>query len=115
MLESAPDRHTNQIETESFKLTTMTQSIRIAIVGGGVAGASLLHALIKYSHLDVHIFESATEFKEAGMAFGLARNAQAALQLIGPSAMQCLQRAGAVPMKDVQFVIAKGEGGRDCS
>lgn len=88
----------------------MASSIRVSIVGGGVAGASLLHALFKFSHLDVHIFESATEFGEAGMAFGLARNAQAALQLIGPSAMQCLERAGAVPMKGVRFIMAQGEG-----
>ncbi|KAI2605278.1 salicylate hydroxylase [Hypoxylon fragiforme] len=87
----------------------MTSSIRVAIVGGGVAGASLLHALVKFPHLDVHIFESATEFKDAGMAFGLARNAQAALQLIGPSAVQCLERAGAVPMKGVRFMIAHGD------
>lgn len=88
----------------------MNSSIRIAIVGGGVAGASLLHALVKFSHLDVHIFESASEFKEAGMAFGLARNAQAALQLIGPSAAQCLERAGAVPMRGVRLMLARGEG-----
>ncbi|KAI1394616.1 FAD/NAD(P)-binding domain-containing protein [Hypoxylon fuscum] len=85
-------------------------SIRIAIIGGGVAGASLIHALIKFSHLDVHIFESAAEFKEAGMAFGIARNAQAALELIGPSAARSLERAGAVPMRGVRFMLAQGEG-----
>ncbi|KAK7965867.1 salicylate hydroxylase [Apiospora aurea] len=48
----------------------MTESIRIAISGGGLAGASLVHALLQYNHLDVHIFESANEFKEAGAAIG---------------------------------------------
>ncbi|KAI0837666.1 FAD/NAD(P)-binding domain-containing protein [Hypoxylon sp. FL0890] len=88
----------------------MSPSIRIAIIGGGLAGASLIHALIKFPHLDVHIFESATAFKEAGLAIGIARNAQAALELIGPSAVQCLDRAGAVPMKGVRFMLAQGEG-----
>ncbi|KAI1073991.1 FAD/NAD(P)-binding domain-containing protein [Whalleya microplaca] len=88
----------------------MNPSIRIAIIGGGLAGASLLHSLIKFSHLDVHIFESASAFKEAGMAIGIARNAQAALALIGPSAAQCLDRAGAVPMRGVRFMLAQGEG-----
>ncbi|KAI1387155.1 salicylate hydroxylase [Hypoxylon trugodes] len=88
----------------------MTSSIRIAIIGGGVAGASLLHALVKSPHLDVHIFESANEFKEAGMAFGIARNAQSALQLIGPSAVRSLEQAGAVPMRGVRFMLAQGEG-----
>ncbi|KAI0435894.1 hypothetical protein F4803DRAFT_544062 [Xylaria telfairii] len=87
----------------------MNPSIRIAIIGGGLAGASLIHALVKFPHLDVHIFESASAFKEAGMAIGIARNAQSALELIGPSAAQCLQRAGAVPMRGVRFMMAYGE------
>ncbi|KAI1272727.1 hypothetical protein F5Y07DRAFT_378971 [Xylaria sp. FL0933] len=87
----------------------MSSSIRIAIIGGGLAGASLIHALAKFPHLDVHIFESAAAFKEAGMAIGIARNAQAALELIGPSAAQCLERAGAVPMRGVRFMLAHSE------
>ncbi|KAF3061748.1 Salicylate hydroxylase [Daldinia childiae] len=87
----------------------MSQPIRIAISGGGLAGASLLQALLKFSHLDVHIFESASAFKESGMAIGIARNALAALELIGPSATECLERAGAVPMKGVRFMLAQGE------
>lgn len=86
----------------------MALSIRTAIIGGGLAGASLIH-VIKSPHLDVHIFEAASEFKEAGMAIGIARNAQAALRLIGPSAEQCLDQAGAVPMKGVKFMLAQGE------
>lgn len=88
----------------------MDPSIRIAIIGGGLAGASLLHALMQFSHLDVHIFESADAFREAGMAIGIARNAQAALELMGPSAAQCLDRAGAVPMRGVRIMLAQGEG-----
>ncbi|KAI1204068.1 FAD/NAD(P)-binding domain-containing protein [Annulohypoxylon truncatum] len=88
----------------------MSQPIRIAISGGGLAGASLIQALLKFPHLDVHIFESATAFKESGMAIGIARNALAALDLIGPSATQCLERAGAVPMRGVRFMLAQGEG-----
>ncbi|KAI1352283.1 hypothetical protein F5Y01DRAFT_324517 [Xylaria sp. FL0043] len=87
----------------------MSSSIRIAIIGGGLAGASLIHALVKFPHLDIHIFESAAAFKEAGMAIGIGRNAQAALELIGSSAAQCLKRAGAVPMRGVRFMLAHGE------
>ncbi|KAI7780624.1 hypothetical protein LA080_015907 [Diaporthe eres] len=89
----------------------MAPSIRIAIIGGGLAAASLIHALIKSPQLDVHIFEAAPQFKEAGMAIGIARNAQAALRLIGPSAEQCLDQVGAVPMKGVKFMLAQGEVG----
>ncbi|KAI0853709.1 salicylate hydroxylase [Daldinia vernicosa] len=44
------------------------------------------------------------------MAFGLARNAQSALELIGLSAAQCLERTGAVPMRSVRLMLARGEG-----
>lgn len=89
----------------------MSQSIRIAITGGGLAGASLVHALLQYLHLDVHIFESASEFQEAGAAVGVARNALTALDLIGPSAAQSLERAGAVPQLGVCFMLARGDEG----
>ncbi|KAH8434516.1 uncharacterized protein LDX57_012159 [Aspergillus melleus] len=86
----------------------MSTPIRIAILGGGLAGASLLHALQPHSHLDAHIFESASAFKESGMAIGMASNALEALDLIGPSIAQCLQRAGAVPMRGVRSMLAQG-------
>ncbi|KAI3319382.1 salicylate hydroxylase [Xylariaceae sp. AK1471] len=65
---------------------------------------------VVYPHLDVHIFESASAFKEAGLAIGVTRNAQAALDLMGPQASQLLKRAGAVPMRGARFMIAQGEG-----
>lgn len=94
--------------------TTASQtSIRIAISGGGLAGATLAHALLQHPHLDVHIFESAEAFKEAGAAVGIARNALSALDLIGPSATASLERAGAVPQKGVRFMLAQGPDARD--
>lgn len=87
--------------------------IRIAISGGGLAGATVAHALLKHAHLDVHIFESASAFKEAGAAVGIARNALSTLDLIGPSATTALQRAGAVPQKGVRFMLAQGPDAGD--
>lgn len=86
----------------------MAQPIRIAISGGGLAGASLIHALIKHPHLDVHIFESASAFKESGAAVGIARNGLTALDLIGPAAAESLKRAGAVPQLGVRFKLGHG-------
>lgn len=85
----------------------MARPIRVAISGGGLAGASLVHALIQHTHLDVHVFESAAEFKEVGAAVGIARNALAALDLIGPSAAESLKRAGAVPQLGVRFKLGE--------
>lgn len=85
----------------------MPPPIRIAISGGGLAGATLLYALLPQPHLDVHIFESTSAVKESGAALGIGSNAQAALELI--SATQCLERAGAVQQKAAQAMMGLGE------
>lgn len=43
------------------------------------------------------------------MAFGVNRSAQAALELMGPSARACLDRAGGVQNQGVRISIAQGE------
>ncbi|KAI0878353.1 salicylate hydroxylase [Hypoxylon argillaceum] len=88
----------------------MPGSIRVAISGGGLAGASLLHALLQELHLDVHIFESAENFTQAGAAVAMTRNALAALNAIGPATSQCLKNAGAVAMQGARYMLAQGEG-----
>lgn len=92
---------------ESFS-GIMPSTIRIAISGGGLAGATLLHGLLKHKHLDAHVFESAATFNEGGAAIGIARNALTALDLIGPPVVQALERAGALPMQGVRFMLAQG-------
>jgi len=79
--------------------------LRIAITGGGLAGATLANALFDQPHLDIHIFESAPEFSERGAAVGLAVNAQRALAEIIPSANELLEKAGTVPMNSTRVVI----------
>ncbi len=80
--------------------------VRIAIVGGGLAGAAMANALIKLSHVDVHIYEAAPEFSERGAAVGLATNAKAALTDLIPDAQeQVLDKAGAVLMNSTRLVI----------
>lgn len=88
----------------------MSPTIRIAISGGGLAGATLLHGLLKHKHLHVHVFESAATFNEGGAAIGIARNALTALDLIGTPVVQALERAGALPMQGVRFMLAQGVG-----
>ncbi|GAB0137999.1 hypothetical protein EsDP_00006248 [Epichloe bromicola] len=88
----------------------MSSSIRVAILGRGLAGASHLHALFNHPHLDVHIFGSAAESKEVGAAIGVARNGLDALDLIGSSAARCLELAGTAAQRGVRFMLAQGEG-----
>ena len=85
----------------------LTRKLRIAITGGGLAGATLANALLDQPHLDIHIYESAPEFSERGAAVGLAVNAQRALAEIIPSATELLDRAGAVPMNSTRVVIVR--------
>lgn len=82
--------------------------IRVAVIGGGIAGATMAHASTKYPHLDVQIFEAAPEFKDTGAAIGLTANARAALKLIGPSAEKAFERAGAVPQRGAEMFLAQG-------
>jgi len=77
---------------------SLDYSIRIAIIGGGLAGATLANALLKHKHLDVEIFESAPEFSEKGAAVGIASNGQAALTEMGGPLTDVIERAGGVIM-----------------
>lgn len=89
-----------------------THRVRIAITGGGIAGATLLHALLPHKHLDVHIFESAPAFKEAGAGIGISSNAFTALELIDSATLGCLERAGAYELDGFMIRMAIGEPGR---
>jgi salicylate hydroxylase len=79
--------------------------IRIAIIGGGMAGAILANALVRIPHINVQVFESAPEFSERGAALGLSKNAQDALQEILPAPKDTLQKAGGVPMASTRLMM----------
>ncbi|KAF2734164.1 salicylate hydroxylase [Polyplosphaeria fusca] len=85
-----------------------TEKIRIAIIGGGLAGATLINALLKLPHLQVNIFESAPEFSERGAAVGLSINAQTALAEIGGDIVGAPDKAGAVQMLSSRLLVACG-------
>jgi salicylate hydroxylase len=84
-----------------------TQAIKIAIIGGGLAGATLANALLKHHHLEVHIFESAAAFSERGAAVGIAANAQAALAEIGGEVAGVIERAGGVTMTSSRLCMVR--------
>ncbi|KAK3675834.1 hypothetical protein LTR78_004475 [Recurvomyces mirabilis] len=64
------------------------QKIKIAIVGGGIAGLALGAGLAKKSHIDYHIYESVPEYKDVGAGLALHMNAIKAMALIGPEVKQ---------------------------
>ncbi|KAI1211102.1 salicylate hydroxylase [Annulohypoxylon truncatum] len=82
--------------------------IRIAIIGGGLAGASLANALVRHAHLEFHLYESASEFSERGAGVSLSKTAQGALEHINPAAPEILRKAGAVAQKSSRNMIGSG-------
>ncbi|ORY13706.1 hypothetical protein BCR34DRAFT_255081 [Clohesyomyces aquaticus] len=86
------------------------EKIKIAIIGGGLAGATLMNALssVKHTHLDVDLFESAPEFSERGAAVGIAQNGQRAMVEIGGAVAGALERAGGVTMSSSRICLASG-------
>lgn len=88
---------------------TQPHRLRIAIAGGGIAGATLFYALRQYPHLDVHIFEAAPKFREGGASVGIHYNAFKALELISPDAVACLEAAGAFRLDGFTASMAVGD------
>jgi salicylate hydroxylase len=60
------------------------QPFHIAIIGGGIGGLSLTIGLLKYPHISVTIYESASCFDEIGAGVGFGPNAVQAMQLLHP-------------------------------
>ena len=62
------------------------ESIKLAIIGGGIGGIALALGLLKHPHIDFQIYEAAPIWVQIGAGLGLGPNAQAALELLGPEA-----------------------------
>lgn len=101
--------------------TTTGTPIRIAIIGGGPAGATLANALVHIPYIQVFVYESAPTFSERGAAVGLSVNAQQALHHVftaasnnesedkqNTSAKDLLSRAGAVAMNSSRVILGSG-------
>lgn len=63
----------------------MDKKIRVAVIGGGIAGLALTTQLVKYHHLDVQLYEAAPQFSEIGAGISFGANAVKAIELLGLS------------------------------
>lgn len=88
-------------------MPSIVNDYRVAIIGGGIAGASLANALVKIDRVQFEIYESGAEFSERGAAVGLAANAQRALDRVTPSAEALLTRASAVAMASSRLQLVR--------
>ncbi|KAI1392730.1 FAD/NAD(P)-binding domain-containing protein [Hypoxylon trugodes] len=82
--------------------------LRIAIIGGGLAGATLANVLIQIPHVAVHVYESTPEFSSRGAAIVLTNTSQKSFQRAIPSAPDILKKTGAVPKNSTQLILGSG-------
>ena len=62
---------------------TRSNSINVAIIGGGMGCVCLAIGLLNCPNIHFHICEAASNFAEIGARVALGPNAQRALQMIG--------------------------------
>ncbi|XXH02230.1 hypothetical protein Hte_008598 [Hypoxylon texense] len=77
-------------------MSSSPSRVRVAIIGGGLAGAALLRGLLRYPHISVDMYESRPAFREEGPGLAFTTSTQAMLAAIDPDLERCLDRAGAV-------------------
>ncbi|KAG8627169.1 hypothetical protein KVT40_004652 [Elsinoe batatas] len=65
-------------------MSTQGRKMKVAIIGGGIGGLSLAAGLVKQAHVDVHVYESVSEYKDIGAGLALHMNATKAMDQIGP-------------------------------
>lgn len=73
----------------------VSQSTRVAIIGGGMGGLTAAIALTKIADVEVTIFEQASKLGEVGAGVTVAPNAQRVLDALG--VLERVRSAGAVP------------------
>lgn len=87
----------------------MNTHIRIAVVGGGIAGLALASNLSKHAHLDVQMFESAPQFSEIGAGISFGANAVKAIELLGlANEYHAIADKVSPPFQDVWFQWRNG-------
>jgi salicylate hydroxylase len=80
-------------------------AIKIAIIGGGIAGLCLACSLTKYPHLKITVYESTQRYLEIGGGLAFHGNAMRALELIDPELQaEYFQQATLMNERDMEMV-----------
>ena len=87
----------------------MERKIKIAVIGGGIAGLALTTNLVKNKQLDVHLYESAPYFSEIGAGISFGSNAVKAIHLLGlGQEYERIADKVAAPYQDIWFQWRNG-------
>ena len=76
----------SSVQNTPASISSTPFSYSVAIIGGGIGGVTLALGLLKYPHIDVQIYESASSFGWIGAGVAIGPNGQRALELISPAA-----------------------------
>ena len=87
----------------------MDNKIKVAVIGGGIAGLALTTQLVKNKHLDVHLYEAASQFSEIGAGISFGANAVKAIHLLGLGAeYESIADKVSAPYTDIWFQWRNG-------
>lgn len=79
-------------------------AIKVAIVGGGIAGLCLARGLVQYPHLQVTVYEATQKYLDIGGGLAFHGNAMRALELIDPELQaEYFRRATVMNERDVEM------------
>ncbi|KAI2619822.1 FAD/NAD(P)-binding domain-containing protein [Hypomontagnella submonticulosa] len=94
-------------------MSSSPSTIRVAIIGGGLAGAAVLRGLLRYPHIAVDMYEQKPAFRDEGPGLSFNATTQAMLAAIDPELGACLDHAGAVLTTTETRVAAGPHAGRE--
>lgn len=80
------------VPNETTSVNEKDKSISVAVIGGGIGGLCLAIGLLKYPHIDVHVYEAAPSFGEIGAGVAFGPNSERALELVGPAALAAFRK-----------------------
>jgi salicylate hydroxylase len=72
--------------------TNGNESVRVALIGGGIGGLCLAIGLLQHPQIQFHIYEAAPQFSEIGAGVAIAANAQRTFSLIDPRLREAFDR-----------------------
>lgn len=103
--------HCPQLDVQAFAADASFKYVALMPMSLWISHTDFLaYPVATWEHFEYLQKDMGSEVSAAAIS-GLVRNGLNALELMGPQTAQCFQRAGAIPMKGVRFMLAQGDEG----